>query len=216
MKGTRRDRGAALRVRPLAPDDWPIVLRLFGDKGACGGCWCMLWRLEGGGRPWEEVKGAKNRGALRRLIEQGRVHAVVAFAGGEPVGWCSFGPRSSFPRVGRSRVLRRASPEGAWSIVCFFIPAPWRGQGVATLLLQAATERTFALGACEVEGYPVKPKDSPERVPAAFASTGVPALFREAGYEELERPPSYYRLWIRRAPASAAASPRAAAPPRRS
>jgi GNAT superfamily N-acetyltransferase len=208
MKGARHDRQAAPRVRPLAPDDWPILLRLFGDKGACGGCWCMLWRLERGGKLWEEVKGAKNRNALKRLIEQGRVHAMLALSESEPVGWCSFGPRASFPRIGRSRVLRRASPEGTWSIICFFIPAPWRWQGVATLLLRAATERAFALGASEIEGYPVKPKDSPARVPAAFASTGVPALFREAGYEELERPPSYYRLWIRRSPAPAAASSR--------
>jgi hypothetical protein len=34
-----------LAVRPLTPDRWPALEDLFGRSAACGGCWCMHWRI---------------------------------------------------------------------------------------------------------------------------------------------------------------------------
>jgi GNAT superfamily N-acetyltransferase len=178
---------ADITVRPLTPDDWPVILKLFGPNGACGGCWCMWWHLPQGGKMWEENKGAKNRDAFRRLVRAAKVHGVLAFAGDEPVGWCCVGPRESFARMKRIRALQHKSPEATWSIVCFYIPSRWRGRGVATALLRAATARAFELGAKQVEGYPKVPKAGGGKMPGAFAWTGVPALFERAGYEEMER-----------------------------
>jgi GNAT superfamily N-acetyltransferase len=176
-----------ITVRPLTSDDWPIVAQLFGANGACGGCWCMWWRVPRGGKLWDECKGDKNRDAFRRLIKAGKVHAILAFAGEEPIGWCCFGPREDFVRMKRMRALQHQSPAGAWAITCFYIPSRWRGQGVASALLEAATARAFELGASAVEGYPKVPKDENTRMPGAFAWTGVPALFERTGYEEMER-----------------------------
>jgi GNAT superfamily N-acetyltransferase len=178
---------AGLTVRPLTPGDWPALARLFGPNGACGGCWCMWWRVPRGGKLWDESKGDKNRDAFRRLVRTGKVHGVLAFAGDEPVGWCCLGPRETFPRMQRVRALQHESPEGTWSVVCFYVPARWRGRGVAARLLEAATARAFALGARAVEGYPVEPKAPPAPVPAAFAWTGVPALFEKSGYRAAPR-----------------------------
>jgi GNAT superfamily N-acetyltransferase len=175
---------ARLHIRPLEPGDWPVIVRLFGDNGACGGCWCMWPRVPRGGKAWEEAKGAKNRDRFRRLVHGGQVHGMLAFCGAEPAGWCSFGPRATFPRLETVRAIQRDWSDGTWSIVCFYIPARWRGRGVATRLLEAATARAFALGAREIEGYPAVPKRPPEPLPAAFAWTGVPAFFVKAGYEE--------------------------------
>jgi GNAT superfamily N-acetyltransferase len=177
----------SLTVKPLKKDGWPIVEQLFGEKGACGGCWCMWPRAPMGGKTWKEALGSINRKRFQQLVESGQVHAVLAFADREPVGWCSFGPRRSFPRLERIKALQREWSEGTWSVVCFYIPAPWRGKGVATQLLQAATEQAFALGAREIEGYPVVPWQG-GKLPAAFIWTGVPALFRKAGYREIRRP----------------------------
>jgi GNAT superfamily N-acetyltransferase len=175
----------AITVRPLRRDDWPVLEELFGANGACGGCWCMWPRVPKGGKLWEECKGDKNRADFRRLVEAGAVHGVLAFAEGKSVGWCSFGPRSTFPRLERVRAIQRSWDEGTWSVVCFYIPARWRGKGVAGRLLAAATERAFALGARELEGYPAVPRDADTPIPAAFAWTGVPALFEAAGYHKL-------------------------------
>lgn len=160
-----------------------------------------MWpRVPRGGKLWEEVKGRKNRDSLRRLVRGGRVHAVIAFSGKEPVGWCSFGPRSTMPRLETVRALRREWSDRTWSVVCFFIPARWRGRGVAGRLLEAATREAFAHGASEIEGYPVVPTNAPAPVPAAFAWTGVPALFRRAGFEKLRRPSASRPIYIKRPP----------------
>jgi GNAT superfamily N-acetyltransferase len=186
-----------ITVRPLEPNDWPIIEKHFGDNGACGGCWCMWPRVPRGGKLWEESKGEKNRASFRRLVKAGKVHAVLAFCGEEPIGWCSFGPRETFPRLETVRALKRDWSADTWSIVCFYIPARWRGRGVASRLLGEATTQAFALGAREIEGYPVVPKNPPERIPAAFAWTGVPALFEQAEYEELHRPEMSRPLYLK-------------------
>jgi len=170
----------AIAIRALTRADWPTVERLFGENGACGGCWCMWWRVEKGGKTWEAAKGDSNRAALARLVRGSRCHAVIAFDGDTPVGWCSFGPRAHFPRLQRSRKLVRddAAP---WSIVCFFLPTKQRKRGLATRLLAAATEAAFAAGASAIEGYPVVPKPG-QAIAGAFAWTGLPAMFEKAGY----------------------------------
>lgn len=193
-----KEHKADITVRPLKTDDWPTIVQLFGDKGACGGCWCMWPRVPRGGKLWQESQGKPNRDNFRKLIRAGRVHGVLAFAGDEPVGWCSFGPRQDFPRLETVRALKRQSTHDTWSIVCFYILPRWRGCGVATRLLEAATARAFALGAREIEGYPVVPKKG--RMPGVFAWTGVPALFERQGYDELDRPDASRPIFIQTRP----------------
>ena len=35
----------AITIHPATPDTWRDLETLFGEKGACGGCWCMAWRV---------------------------------------------------------------------------------------------------------------------------------------------------------------------------
>ena len=164
-----------ITVRPVCPDDWPIIEKLFGANGACGGCWCMWARLPRGGKLWEEKKGPPNKRAFKRLLTSGRVYGCLAFAGDEPVGWCCVGPRSDFPRLERVRALRTHWNDRTWSVTCLYIPARWRHRGVATALLREAVKVARDNGADELQGYPVRPKK--REVPPAFAWTGVPVLF---------------------------------------
>lgn len=185
-----------VQIRVVTPNNWEHVMALFGKKGACGGCWCMWWRVPRGGKTWEAVRGEGNRERLRQLVEDDQLHAILAFSGPEPVGWCSFGPRQTFPRLETVRALREPWTERTWSVVCFYIAPAWRGRGVATRLLEAATAHALSLGADRVEGYPVVPKQTSAPVPAAFAWTGVPAMFRVAGYEEVPRPAGLRPIFV--------------------
>lgn len=174
-----------VEVRPLRPDDWPIVEELFGANGACGGCWCMSWRLPRGGKLWEESKGEKNKQAFRKLVRSGHVHGCLAFSGDEPVGWCCVGPRGDFPRIERVKALKSEWDQGTWSVTCFFIRAKWRRRGVASALLKAATELAKQRGAKRLEGYPVKPSGAqPDNMPAPFVWTGVPRLFEKLKFKK--------------------------------
>ncbi len=172
----------ALETRPVTLEEWDDLEALFGEKGACGGCWCMWWRLKRS--EWEKGKGEGNRMALRSIVESGEVPGLLAYIGDEPVAWCSVGPRDAFPVLERSRVLARVDDEPVWSVVCFFVAKDHRRKGITAHLLEAVKEYARAKGATIVEGYPFEPeKDQPP----AFVWTGLASAFRKAGFVEVMR-----------------------------
>ena len=71
----------AIAIRTVEPADWPAVERLFGSKGACGGCWCMYWHAPVAGQPWERTKGDTNRQALKDGIGAGDCPSVLLMDG---------------------------------------------------------------------------------------------------------------------------------------
>jgi hypothetical protein len=55
---------AKIEIRELGPELWSSLEKLFGQNGACEGCWCMFGRIEDGER-YQDVKG---RGVARALL----------------------------------------------------------------------------------------------------------------------------------------------------
>ena len=154
-------RASDMFTRPLQANDWPVIEELFGAKGACGGCWCMWWRLPRGGKLWEENKGPKNKRAFKKLVTCGKVFGGLAFSGSEPVGWCCVGPRADFPRLERTKALQTDWGEGTWAVVCFYIRAGSRHRGIASALVKEAVKIARDHGAKELEAFPVRPKAEP-------------------------------------------------------
>lgn len=109
-----------LTFAPATPDRWPDVERLFGPRGACGGCWCMWPRFPG---PVYRTRTADaNKRALRSLVKKSDTPpGILAYEGDTPIGWCALAPREAFPRLERSRTLQRVDDAPVWSIVCFFV-----------------------------------------------------------------------------------------------
>ena len=60
-------------IHPLTPERWDDLVALFGEKGACAGCWCMYWRRKHS--EFARLKGSGNRTALRRLVSSGMSRA---------------------------------------------------------------------------------------------------------------------------------------------
>ena len=67
----KRRNGRGLEFHPVTSDRWTDFERLFGERGACGGCWCMLWRLKRS--EFERQKGRANKESMRRLIVSGEI-----------------------------------------------------------------------------------------------------------------------------------------------
>jgi GNAT superfamily N-acetyltransferase len=176
-------RSPKLSFAPLTIDRWDDMEELFGPRGACGGCWCMHWRLTHS--EFERDKGDKNRRAMMALVKSGDVPGIMAYESAEPVAWCSVAPRESFTRLDRSRILKPVDDEPVWSVVCFFIAKRARKRGVSLAILNAATSYAAEQGAEIVEGYPVEPKKG--KTADVFAYTGLASVFRKAGYEEVIR-----------------------------
>jgi GNAT superfamily N-acetyltransferase len=172
-----------LTFHPLTPERWADFEKLFGLRGACGGCWCMWWRLKRA--DFEQRKGAKNKRAMKKIVDSSEVPGILAYTGAEPIGWCAVGPRESYPVLQRSPTLKPIDDQPVWSITCFFVARPYRCRGVSSRLLKAAVQYARGQGARIIEGYPVEPKKG--RMPDAFAWIGLPSSFRKAGFVEVLR-----------------------------
>lgn len=174
-------------TRELTSALWPQFERLFGSNGACGGCWCMSWRVRQGER-WDDLKGDEAHRRMRALVEDGLAHGILAFSGDEPIGWCSFDRRQDYAKLDRAPSLACDDAADVWSIPCFFVARAFRGKGVAKAMLAHAVRAIEERGGKIVEGYPVKPHTGGKPTPAAFAWTGTRALFAQAGFEVVGNP----------------------------
>ena len=181
-----------VRFLPLTPARFPDLEALFGARGACGGCWCMWWRLT---RPqYDAGRGEPNRRALRSLVGGGAVPGLLAYEGRHPVGWVAVEPRAAYPRLARARTLRPVDEEPVWSITCLFVAREQRRRGLTGALVDAAVEHAFRRGAPAVEAYPVVPRGA---TAAAFLYTGVLSTYLGRGFEVVARP-SASRAVVRR------------------
>jgi len=172
-----------LTFHPASPDRWADVEELFGERGACGGCWCMYWRLPRG--QWTASKGTKNKSAFRKIVNSDEQPGVLAYNGSEPIGWCAIAPREVFTSLAKSRVLKPVDERPVWSITCLFVKKSYRRRGVSVQLLEAAVAFARKQGAQIVEGYPTAP--AMEKTPDPFVYMGVPSAFTAEGFVEVAR-----------------------------
>ena len=172
-----------LKFHPATPDRWADIEELFGERGACGGCWCMYWRVPRS--QWTASKGVKNKNSFRKIVSSEQQPGVIAYDGSEPIGWCAVAPREVFTGLSRSRVLMPVDENPVWSITCLFVKKPYRRQRVSVRLLEAAVQFAHNQGAQIVEGYPTAP--TMEKTPDPFVFMGVPSAFIAAGFKEVAR-----------------------------
>lgn len=170
-------------IHPLTPERWPDFEKLLGTRGA-GGCWCMYWRVARS--EFKAGLGAGNKRALRSIVDEGETPGVLAYRGGEAVGWCSIAPRSEFASLNRSRILKPLDENPVWSIVCFYVDPRHRGEGIVAELIDGAVEWARSQGATTVEAYPTVPRG--KTLPPMSIYMGLPAHFERAGFEESARP----------------------------
>ena len=171
------------KIRPATATRWADIEMLFGERGACGGCWCMAWRLAPS--RWIAGKGARNRRAFKKIVASGEVPGVMGYLGRQPVAWCALAPRETYSFLGRSRVLRPIDDAPVWSVSCLFVLKPYRRRRISVRMLRAAVDLVKKRGGRIVEGYPVQPTMT--RTPDPFLWTGVPSSFRRAGFREVAR-----------------------------
>lgn len=171
-------------IHRLTVDRWPDFEEWFGSQGACGGCWCMWWRLSR--REFKKLQGDGNHLAMKAIVESGEIPGILSYCGGNPVGWCSVAPREKYKSLERSPVLKMQDDTVVWSVVCFFVAKSARGQGVAEELIRGAVEYVKRQGGKVVEAYPTLPGEG--ALGPASIYMGVPAIFERAGFVECARP----------------------------
>ncbi len=170
--------------RPLTPERFPDMETVFGERGVARRCFCMYWR-----RPDQGHRDDRdNKDRFADLVSAGRTPGLVGYVAQndvseDPVGWVQVGPRTEFPTLDRSRLLRRLDDVDVWSINCFVVRGGHRKRGVGAGLLAAAIDFAKTQGATVIEAYPV---DGP-RSSSVDYFTGTLSMFDEHGFVELIR-----------------------------
>ena len=172
-----------LTVHAATRDRWSDLEELFGERGACGGCWCMFWRVPR--KEFEQNKGLGNRRAFKKLVSSNTPPGIIAYFKQQPIGWCALAPREHYVALERSRILKPIDDQAVWSISCLFVRKDFRRKGVSAELLKAAVRFAAKQGGKIVEGYPVEP--SMEKMPDPFLWHGIPSAFKAAGFKEVLR-----------------------------
>jgi len=173
-----------LTFEPLTKTNWNKFVLLFGNKGACGNCWCMYYRL-----PKSDYQEGKtddgNKDAMKELVWENKPTGVLAFYEGQAIAWCAFAPREDFIKLENSRVHKRIDDKAVWSIPCFFIDKNFRRQGVSVELLKGVIKYAREVGIKIIEAYPTTPTQ--EKLADSFAWIGLYKSFERAGFEIVDR-----------------------------
>ena len=185
-----------LTIRPLTPDLWPSLVDLFGDNGACGGCWCMYWRI---GSAYRTRRREQNRAAFREIVRRGPPPGLLAFDGDTAVGWCQLTPRDALPWLDRTWRLARVDALPVWSLSCFYVRKGYRKRGVTSALIAAALKAARRAKAPALEAYPLDADLTPSASGTGFASTFARAGFTTVARHVPPRPIMRHDLEVDRA-----------------
>jgi GNAT superfamily N-acetyltransferase len=169
----------AFETHPVTPDRLDDFVSVTNPNRRATHCWCLSHRLTA--REVAELGSGSRESAFRALCGRPNPPGVIGYADGEPVGWCSIGPRAENTRLSRSRLIRPLDDLPVWSIICVVIRGGRRRRGHTAHLLEGAVEYAASRGAPAVESYPVDPGSG--RVDPTMAFVGTRAMFEKAGFE---------------------------------
>jgi GNAT superfamily N-acetyltransferase len=178
----------SLTFQSVTQETLPDLARFSETYGKFRYCSCMRWRMTS--TEYQRSTKESRVAALEALVRQEIPVGMLAYQGGEPVGWCSIAPRETYGALERFRALPRIDDAPVWSVACFFVAPRLRRQHVTLALLREAVEYARSRGATIVEGYPVEPG------PRLYTYMGAPAIFQQAGFQDAT-PPGQARLVMR-------------------
>jgi GNAT superfamily N-acetyltransferase len=186
MTKNERDSGFLnqLTIEPLSKKNWNEFVKLFGEKGACGNCWCMYYRLSKTDFREGKVDDGNKR-AIKEIVWEDKPVGLLGLLDGKAIAWCAFAPREDFIKLGNSRVHKRIDDKKVWSIPCFFIDKKFRRSGVSVQLLKGAIKYARENGIKIIEAYPTIPTQ--DKIPDSFAWIGLFKSFERAGFEIVDR-----------------------------
>lgn len=168
----------SIEVLPATADRFDDVATMVGPKNPKSSvCWCLSHRIDA--KLNGSLAGPERGEFVRDLCSRDVSPGVLAYEGGEVVGWAAVAPRSELP-FARSRKIPHVDDLPVWSIWCIRVRPGHRGQGISHALLEGAVAYARTCGAPVVEGYPTD--NAGEKVDLTMAYVGTRRLFEAAGF----------------------------------
>lgn len=162
-----------LSFQSLKTSNWKQFEELMGEKGGCGNCWCMYFRLPT--KTFQENKPDGNKKMMKQLVNNGMPQGLIAFMNKKPAGWIALAPREDYTKIENSRVFKRIDDKPVWSISCFFIKKEYRHKGLSRQLIKGAVDFAKRKKIKILEAYPAIPYS--QKVPHPFLWVGVLSSF---------------------------------------
>ena len=183
IKFAMKEHDIKLKFDSLTSGNWKQFETLMGEKGGCGSCWCMFFRLPY--KEFQENKPDGNKRLMRQLVNKGKPQGLIASIKNEPVGWIAMAPREDYMKVENSRVFKRIDDKPVWSITCFFIKKQFRHMGLSQKLIKGAIDFAKKKKIKTLEAYPAIPYN--EKVPPPFLWVGILSSFIKNGFRVVKQ-----------------------------
>jgi GNAT superfamily N-acetyltransferase len=170
-------------VRPATVEGFDDVATILAPKKKDAPvCWCLSYRTSNA--EYKTLLGPARPDRLREFCNRDPSPGVIGYVDGIPAGWCSFGPRSSLPRLANSRTIPKIDDLPVWSVFCFVVRPQFRRTGLSHHLLDGVIDYARANGVPALEGYPFE--SDGRRISATLAYVGTTALFEAAGFTRVQ------------------------------
>ena len=169
----------AIEVRPASSFD-DVAAMVGPRRPESNVCWCLSYRI-----PSKEnltLQGPARGERVRQLMAEDLPPGVLAYDGGEVVGWAGIHPRAD-TTFARNRKIPHVDDVDVWSLWCIRVRPGHRGSGISHQLVEGAVAFARAHGAPAVEGYPVD--NEGRKVDQTMAYVGTRRLFERAGFEKV-------------------------------
>lgn len=178
----------SIEILPATGDRFDDAERAL-DSGDGPEFQCQWWLLLAA--EWENTSVGGRTEMFRTELDGDVPPGLIAYVDGEPAGWVRVGPRTTQPRLARTRNVAGSTAEPldddtVWAVTCFVVREQHRGAGLMRDLLDAAVAAARDGGARVVEGYPRDPTVG--TIPANELYLGTVGVFEAAGFTEVARP----------------------------
>ena len=168
-----------IEVRPAT--SFEDVKTMVGPKRPDANvCWCLSYRIPS--KQNQALRGTERGDLVKQLVAQSPPPGVLAYDGGEVVGWAAVHPRADTSFAGNRKIPHVDDAE-VWSVWCIRVRPGYRGTGISHHLLAGAVDMARSFGAPAVEGYPVD--NGGRKVDLTMAYVGTRKLFEDAGFTKV-------------------------------
>src|SRR5262245_16199539 len=167
-------------IKPLSPGLRADYLNFFdrdafADNPKWASCYCHFYHAAHDLKKWKDRTADENRSIVASLIDASEMSGYLAYVDGKVVGWCNANLKRRYGILNTKE--EQAGPD-IGVIVCFMIAKPYRRQGIASDLLQAACDGLRQKGVTIIEAYPRKEFGS-----EAASYHGPLQMYLDAGFQ---------------------------------
>lgn len=169
---------------------------IFGTTDA-GHCQCQRFKVRGW--IWRDTTLDQRIAMLREQTacgdpESPTTSGLVAYLGGEAVGWAAVEPRTAYPKLVSSQIRvpwtgrdEDKEDDSVWAVTCMVVRKGYRNRGLTYHLARAAIDFARERGARALEAYAIITPPGKE-ITWGEVHVGARQVYEEAGFREVSHP----------------------------